>query len=195
MLSKTDSKSSSPNAANPVHALSVDVEDWFQVWALSRVIHRQDWDQYTLRVEETTRRLLDLFAVQDAKATFFTLGWVAERCPLLIRDIVRAGHEIASHGYDHTKVFDQDASAFRADVAKTKAILEDITGQEVTGFRAAGFSIDQRTPFAYDVLAETGHQYSSSSHPIAHDHYGDPDAPIAPHAPTAGNCGNSCCCS
>ena len=165
----------------PVHAMSVDVEDWFQVWALSQVIDPSDWDGYALRVEAATDRLLERLSARDAHATFFTLGWVAERAPRLVRRIAEQGHEVASHGYAHVKAFDQDEATFRADVAKTKAILEDVTGRPVRGYRAAGFSFDARTPWAYRVLAETGHAYSSSSHPIAHDHYGDPDAPIAPH--------------
>ena len=161
--------------------MSVDVEDYFQVWALSPVIRRDDWDDHALRVDASTRRVLDLFDQRQAKATFFTLGWVAERAPNLIREIVARGHELASHGYDHVKVFDQTPDEFRADVEKTKRILEDAGGVAVAGFRAAGFSIDQRTPWAHEILAETGHLYSSSSHPIRHDHYGDPNAPRAPH--------------
>lgn len=163
-----------------MHALSVDVEDWFQVWALSSVIRREDWDGYELRVLDTTERLLDLFAAHDAKSTFFTLGWVAERAPVLIRRMADEGHEVASHGWDHTKVFDQSLEEFREDIRRTKAVLEDISGQRVTGFRAAGFSIDQRTPFAYKILREEGYLYSSSTHPISHDHYGDPNAPLDP---------------
>ncbi|MEK7265387.1 MAG: XrtA system polysaccharide deacetylase [Pseudomonadota bacterium] len=162
-------------------AMSVDVEDYFQVWALSPVIRRTDWDAYALRVDEATRRVLDLFDRRQAKATFFTLGWIAERAPKLIREIVARGHELGSHGYDHVKVFDQTPDAFRADVQKTKRILEDAAGVSVTGFRAAGFSIDARTPWAHDILSETGYLYSSSSHPIRHDHYGDPEAPRSPH--------------
>lgn len=161
--------------------MSVDVEDYFQVWALSPVIRRDDWDDHALRVDAATRRVLDLFDRRQAKATFFTLGWVAERAPKLIREIVARGHELASHGYDHVKVFDQTPDEFRADVVKTKRILEEAGGVAVAGFRAAGFSIDQRTPWAHEILAETGHFYSSSSHPIRHDHYGDPNAPRAPH--------------
>jgi polysaccharide deacetylase family protein (PEP-CTERM system associated) len=164
----------------PRFALSVDVEDYFQVWAFSSVIDRASWDDYALRVDGVTRRILDLFDRRGAKATFFTLGWIAERAPALVREIVARGHELASHGYDHTKVFDQLPDEFRADVRKTKKILEDCGGVEVKGFRAAGFSIDGRTPWAHEILGETGHAYSSSSHPIAHDHYGDPDAPRAP---------------
>ena len=161
--------------------MSVDVEDYFQVWAFSSVIDRASWGSYALRVEDATRRILDLFDRNNAKATFFTLGWVAERAPALIRDIVARGHELASHGYDHVKVFDQSPDVFRADLVKTKHILEAAGGVEVRGFRAAGFSIDRRTPWAHDILAETGHAYSSSSHPIAHDHYGDPTAPRDPY--------------
>lgn len=169
------------------HAMSVDVEDYFQVWALSETIRRDEWDGYALRVEDNIRRILDLFAKNDATATFFTLGWIAERCPLMIRDIVAAGHEIASHGYDHTKVFDQTPEEFREDVTKTRAILQDISGEPVIGYRAAGFSIDQRTPWAHEILAETGHAYSSSIHPIAHDHYGMPDAPRFAYNPLDGD--------
>jgi len=162
-------------------AMSVDVEDYFQVWALSSVIRRNEWDGFSLRVGDATRRVLDLFDQRQAKATFFMLGWVAERAPALTRDILGRGHELASHGYDHTKVFDQTADEFRADLLKTKCILEDAGGVAVRGFRAAGFSIDARTPWAHEIIAETGHLYSSSSHPIAHDHYGDPAGPRAPH--------------
>lgn len=162
-------------------AMSVDVEDYFQVWALSSVIRRNEWDGFSLRVGDATRRVLELFDRRKAKATFFMLGWIAERAPSLARDIVSRGHELASHGYDHTKVFDQTPDEFRADLIKTKRILEDAAGVAVRGFRAAGFSIDKRTPWAHETIAETGHLYSSSSHPIAHDHYGDPAAPRAPH--------------
>ena len=169
------------------HALSVDVEDYFQVWAFSDVVSRQSWDGYQLRVGEMTRACLDLFDRNNARATFFTLGWVAERDPALIREIVSRGHEIASHGYDHTKVNQQTAEEFRADAAKTKKILEDISGAEVIGYRAAGFSIDKSTPWAHEILHELGHRYSSSEHPIAHDHYGDAKAKQSPHHPVKGS--------
>ncbi len=183
----TPSRPKSTNSAvaaetvRPLHAMSVDVEDWFQVWALSSVISREDWDDHALRVEDSSSRLLDLFAAKGAGCTFFILGWVAERLPGLIRRMAEEGHEIASHGWDHTKVFDQTPDEFREDIRKTKACLEDIAQVTVTGFRAAGFSIDSRTPWAHEILAEEGHLYSSSSHPIAHDHYGDPDAPLGVH--------------
>lgn len=167
-------------------ALSVDVEDYFQVWAFSDVISRSAWDGFPLRVGASTRRCLDLFDAHQAKATFFTLGWVAERDPGLVREIVARGHELASHGYDHTKVNQQTRAAFREDTARTKKLLEDISGAAVTGYRAAGFSIDQSTPWAHEVLAEIGHAYSSSSHPIAHDHYGDPAARRDRHRPVEG---------
>lgn len=167
-------------------AMSVDIEDYFQVWAFSGVIARRDWDSYAPRVEANTRRALDLFDRHNARATFFTLGWVAERHPALIRDIADRGHEVASHGYDHAKVFDQSPEEFRADAARTKRILEDAGGCPVRGYRAAGFSIDRRTPWAHEILAEIGHAYSSSAHPIAHDHYGDPDGSREPYRPVPG---------
>lgn len=168
-------------------AMSVDVEDYFQVWAFSRVIDRKSWDGFQLRVEYSTRRALDLFDRHNAKATFFTLGWVAERAPSLVREIVARGHEIASHGYDHAKVFDQSQPEFREDAGRAKKLIEDIAGVEVTGYRAPGFSFDARTPWAYETLAELGYRYSSSSHPIAHDHYGDPNGQRAPHRPLSGS--------
>lgn len=167
--------------SRPRFALSVDVEDYFQVWAFSSVVKRVSWDGFSLRVGENTRRCLDLFDEHGAKATFFTLGWVAERDPDLIKEIVARGHELASHGYDHTKVSEQTRDQFLADVSKTKAILEDLSGVEVNGYRAAGFSMSKDTPWAHDVLFDAGHRYSSSTHPIAHDHYGDAQAPQSPY--------------
>lgn len=168
---------------HPRFAISVDVEDYFQVWAFSDCITRQSWDEFPLRVGETTRRCLDMFDEAGTKATFFTLGWVGERDKALIRDIVSRGHELASHGYDHAKVNTLTSDAFYEDVRKTKMLLEDIGGVEVRGFRAAGFSIDNTTPWAYERLEDAGYHYSSSSHPIAHDHYGDDSAPQTPHKP------------
>ncbi|MEO1014169.1 MAG: XrtA system polysaccharide deacetylase [Pseudomonadota bacterium] len=172
---------SAPPARSRRLAMSVDVEDYFQVWAFSGVISRSSWDGFAPRVGEATRRALDLFDRTGTKATFFALGWIAEREPGLIREIVARGHELASHGYDHAKVFDQSPERFRDDVARAKGILEDATGARVIGYRAPGFSIDARTPWAHQILGETGHLYSSSSHPIVHDHYGDPNAPRTPH--------------
>lgn len=173
--------SAADGISRPSFALSVDVEDYFQVWAFSSVVSRASWDGFSLRVGENTRRCLDLFDAHDAKATFFTLGWVAERDPDLIREIVARGHELASHGYDHTKVNEQTREQFLADVKKTKALLEDMSGVAVNGYRAAGFSIGKATPWAHEALAEAGHLYSSSTHPIAHDHYGDASAPQSPY--------------
>ena len=169
------------------NALSVDVEDWFQVGAFERTIRRVDWDGLTHRVERNTDAVLDLFAQADVKATFFTLGWVAERYPALMRRIADAGHEVASHGYDHERVFTFTPEAFRADLRKARAILEDTSGQAVTGYRAPSFSIDPRTPWAHTILAEEGYRYSSSVAPIRHDHYGWPQSPRFAWKPVAGS--------
>jgi peptidoglycan-N-acetylglucosamine deacetylase len=168
-------------------ALSVDVEDYFQVWAFSNVIKRQSWDGYEFRVGAATRACLDLLDRHNAKATFFTLGWVAERDRELVREIVARGHELGSHGYDHVKVNQQTREEFHEDASRTKAMLEDISGAEVTGYRAAGFSIDATTPWAHETLAEIGYRYSSSSHPISHDHYGDERGAQNPFTPIAGD--------
>lgn len=160
-----------------INGLSVDVEDWFQVGAFENVIDRGDWDGLALRVEDNVLRILDLFAEADVKATFFTLGWVARRNPALMRRIADAGHEIASHGYDHARVFTFDRAGFAEDIRTARAILEDTSGVKVTGYRAPSFSIDQRTPWAYLELAEQGYAYSSSVAPVAHDHYGWREAP------------------
>ena len=148
------------------NALSVDVEDWFQVGAFERTIDRADWDSLSHRVERNTDAVLDLFGQAGVKATFFTLGWVAERYPALMRRIVDAGHEVASHGYDHARVFTFTPDQFRADLRKARALLEDASGQAVTGYRAPSFSIDPRTPWAHAILAEEGYRYSSSVAPI-----------------------------
>ncbi len=159
------------------NGMSVDVEDWFQVGAFETVIDKGDWDSLQPRVEANTDAVLALFAESGVRATFFTLGWVAHRYPGLIRRIVDAGNEIASHGWDHQRVFTMDAAMFRADLARARAAIEDAAGQKVTGYRAPSFSIDQRTPWAHVVLAEQGYAYSSSIAPLAHDHYGWRDAP------------------
>lgn len=169
------------------NALSVDVEDWFQVGAFDRTIRRADWDGLTHRVEGNTNAVLDLFAEGGVKATFFTLGWVAERYPALMRRIVDAGHEVASHGYDHARVFTFTPEQWRADLRKSRAILEDTSGQAVTGYRAPSFSIDTRTPWAHPILAEEGYRYSSSVAPIRHDHYGWPDSPRFAWKPVPGS--------
>ncbi len=168
-----------------VNGLSVDVEDWFQVGAFEGVIRRGDWDGLASRVEGNVLAILDLFAEADVKATFFTLGWVARRNPLLIRRIADAGHEVASHGYDHARVFTFDRNDFAEDIRKAREVLEDAAGAPITGYRAPSFSIDARTPWAYRELAEEGYVYSSSVAPIVHDHYGWRDAPRFAFRPLA----------
>ncbi|MEQ9609306.1 MAG: DUF3473 domain-containing protein [Kiloniellaceae bacterium] len=157
-------------------AMTVDVEDYFQVAAFADQVQRHAWDSYPCRVERNVDRILGIFADNDVKATFFTLGWIAERYPGVVRRIVDGGHELASHGYDHVKIHTQSPADFRQDIRKTKTILEDIGGQPVRGYRAASFSIDSRCLWAFDVLAEEGYAYSSSVYPIKHDHYGMPEA-------------------
>ncbi len=170
-----------------VNGLSVDIEDWFQVGAFERTIARDDWDRLLPRVERNSDAVIELFGRTGVKATFFTLGWVAERYPKLIRRIVDAGHELASHGWDHVRVFTMTADAFRDDIRRTRAVLEDLGGQQVTGYRAPSFSIDQRTPWAHEILAEEGYAYSSSVAPVVHDHYGWPDAPRYAFRPIDGS--------
>ena len=160
-----------------INGLSVDIEDWFQVGAFENVIDRDDWDGLDLRVEDNVLRILDMFDEAGVKGTFFTLGWVAERQKPLMRRIVDAGHELASHGYDHARVFTFDRKEFAEDLSKAQKILEDASGVKITGYRAPSFSIDQRTPWAYEELAEQGYTYSSSVAPVAHDHYGWREAP------------------
>lgn len=169
------------------NALSVDVEDWFQVGAFENTIARADWDGLERRVERNTDAVLALFDEAAVKATFFTLGWVAERHPGLIRRIVDAGHEIASHGWGHDRVFTMTPKAFADDLALTRKALEDAAGTAVTGYRAPSFSIDQRTPWAHRALAEAGYAYSSSVAPVVHDHYGWPDAPRFAFRPVQGS--------
>lgn len=160
-----------------LNAMSVDVEEFFQVGAFENCIAKADWGGFESRVARATNEILDLFAKHDTKSTFFCLGWVAERQGELIRRIVSEGHELASHGYDHARVFTLSEKAFREDVKKTQAILEDISGVAIKGYRAPSFSIDHRTPWAHAVLADLGYRYSSSVYPVKHDHYGMPDAP------------------
>lgn len=160
-----------------INGLSVDVEDWFHVGAFERVIDRAEWGGLTSRVEHNCDRILALFAAAGVKATFFTLGVIAARHPGLVRRIHEAGHEVASHGWDHARVFTLGAHAFAADLAKSRKTIEDAAGTAVIGYRAPSFSIDQRTPWAFPVLAEQGFVYSSSVAPLAHDHYGWREAP------------------
>jgi polysaccharide deacetylase family protein (PEP-CTERM system associated) len=165
------------------NVMSVDVEDYFQVGAFEHTIARTDWDRWPCRVEANIERILVLFERHGIKATFFTLGWIAERYPHMVRGIVDAGHELASHGYGHQRATALTTAEFREDVTRAKALLEAIGGVVIHGYRAPSFSIGGGNLWALDVLAETGHRYSSSIYPIAHDHYGMPDAPRFPYRP------------
>ena len=170
-----------------LNAMSVDIEDWFQVGAFETVIDRSDWDQLAHRVERNSDAVLALFDEAGIKATFFVLGWVAERYPALMQRIAAAGHEIASHGYDHARVFMLSPDQFRDDLERSRKLLEDSSGQKVIGYRAPSFSIDQRTPWAHEILAEQGYAYSSSVAPINHDHYGWAGSPRFAWKPVEGS--------
>ena len=159
------------------NALTIDVEDYFQVSAFAPYIRRDEWDSRECRVERNVDRILDLLARRSTLATFFTLGWVAERYPRVVRRIVDEGHELASHGYGHERASDLDERAFTEDVTRAKSLLEDLSGKPVLGYRAPSFSIGSGNLWAFDVLARAGYRYSSSIFPIAHDHYGMPDSP------------------
>lgn len=159
------------------NALSIDVEDYFQVSALAPYIARDDWERIPCRVEANTDRILAMCKRQGVKATFFVLGWIAERYPNVVRRIVEQGHELASHGYGHLRASDQTPQEFLADVTRAKRLLEDLSGQVVQGYRAPSFSIGQKNLWALDSLQEAGYRYSTSIYPVVHDHYGMPDAP------------------
>jgi len=156
------------------NAFTVDVEEYFQVEAFSDLIPKQDWHKFPSRVEETTNRLLELLATHHVRGTFFVLGWIAENHPDLVGKIIKEGHEIGSHGYDHTMITEMTPEAFREDVRKSKTILEGITGASVNGYRAPTFSILEKTSWAYEILLQEGYSYSSSVYPIWHDRYGWP---------------------
>ena len=171
------------DASHSPNALSVDVEEYFQVKALSGRISKSEWEGLPQRVESCIDQILDLFAEYDAHATFFTLGWIAERHPAMIRKIQAAGHEIASHGWEHIPADAQTREEFGADIRRSKALLEDLTGCPVLGYRAASFSINASNLWALDELEAAGFRYSSSIFPIEHDLYGLPDAPRTPFRP------------
>ena len=173
------------NGLQPINGLSVDVEDWFQVGAFEHVIERGSWDSLNLRVERNCDAILQMFADADVKATFFTLGWVAQRHPAMMRRIAEAGHEVASHGWDHARVFRMDRATFASDLDISRKAIEDASGVKVSGYRAPSFSIDHRTPWAFEVLAEQGYAYSSSVAPLSHDHYGWREAPRFAFRPLA----------
>jgi polysaccharide deacetylase family protein (PEP-CTERM system associated) len=160
-----------------VNAMTVDVEDYFQVSAFETHIPRDRWERLPCRVERNVDRILALFEAQQVSATFFVLGWIAERYPQMVRRMSETGHEVASHGYEHVRVVNQSPDAFRQDIRRTKALLEDITGRAVRGYRAASYSIGRDNLWALDELQAAGHDYSSSIYPIHHDLYGMPEAP------------------
>ncbi|MDE2154354.1 MAG: DUF3473 domain-containing protein [Xanthomonadaceae bacterium] len=173
------------NTASPQHepitnVMTVDVEDYFQVAAFEKCIRREDWSHWPIRVEGNTRRVLELFERHGVRATFFVLGWVAERFPALVRDISAAGHEIASHGFGHERLANLSRSEFRDGITRTKRLLEGLTGNAVYGYRAPSYSIGPATLWAHEELLEAGYRYSSSIVPIHHDLYGMPGAPRFP---------------
>jgi polysaccharide deacetylase family protein (PEP-CTERM system associated) len=175
------------SASPVVNAMTCDVEDYFQVQAFFDHIDRKDWPRHEPRVERNTDRVLALFEEAGVKATFFTLGWVAERHPQVVRRIVAQGHELASHGMAHYRADAQTPDEFRSDISRTKVLLEDFGSTPVRGYRAASFSIGARNLWAFDVLAECGYAYSSSVYPVKHDIYGMPEAPRAPFRPRGAN--------
>lgn len=161
--------------------LTIDVEEYFQVEGMTGVIDRRDWGRLETRAAASTLRILDLLDAKHQRATFFVLGWTAERDPDLVREIARRGHEVACHGYSHRMADQLGVRAFRRDVRRAKRLLEGILGDRVLGYRAPSFSITERTPWAHRVLAEEGFAYSSSVFPVRHDRYGVPDAPRSPY--------------
>lgn len=164
-------------AARLTNAMTIDVEDYFQVSAFAPYIACGEWDTRECRVERNIHAILQMLADHNTHATFFTLGWIAERYPQLVRDIVSQGHELASHGHAHQRASDQSEAVFFDDIKLAKTILEDLSGAEVRGYRAPSFSIGSSNLWAYDCLARAGYRYSSSIYPIKHDHYGMPDSP------------------
>jgi polysaccharide deacetylase family protein (PEP-CTERM system associated) len=169
------------------NAMTIDVEDYFQVSAFASHIPREAWTTIPCRVESNIDRILALLDDEGTKATFFTLGWIAERYPAMVRRIIGQGHELASHGWAHYRVTDQNPDEFREDISRSKALLEDIGGQAVLGYRAPSFSIGRHNQWALTVLEEAGYRYSSSIYPIQHDHYGMPDAPRFAYHPCSDN--------
>ena len=170
-----------------LNAMSVDVEDYFQVSAFERYVPRHDWPHRPTRVEANVDKILSLFDEHGVKGTFFTLGWIAERFPAMVRRIASEGHEVASHGWSHVRVTQQTPEEFREDVTRTKKMLEDVSGQGILGYRAASYSVGRDNLWALDVLRETGHKYSSSIFPIKHDLYGMPEAPRFAYHPGEGD--------
>src|SRR5919106_4026588 len=161
--------------------MTVDVEDYFHVQAFARVVDRSDWEGYPSRVEDNTSRVLELFAHGSVRATFFLLGWVAERYPGLVQAICKAGHRIGCHSYAHRAIYEGSQTDFRNDLRRARGVIEDITGTAVTSFRAPSYSITARTLWALEILGEEGFEYDSSIFPIVHDNYGIPEAPRFPY--------------
>lgn len=182
-------KTGAAPATRAVHALSIDVEDYFQVAALARVVKPGDWGAMPSRVEANTDALLALFERKGVKATFFVLGWIAERHPDLIRRLASHGHEIASHGYSHQLIYNQTPEVFAEETRRSKTLLEDIIQQPVTGYRAASYSITHRSLWALDILTDLGFTWDSSIFPIRHDNYGIPGSPREPYLLKTGNGG------
>lgn len=163
------------------HIFSVDVEEYFQVHAFERVVARDDWPAYPSRVAACVDRILEMLSARGATGTFFVLGWLAERNPALVRRIADGGHEIASHGWSHTKVTSMTPQTFLEDVRRSRAVLEDVAGVPILGYRAPSFSITPETEWALDVLLEAGYVYDSSLFPIKRANYGFPETPPLPH--------------
>ena len=177
------SLTSASQTSTVVNAMTVDVEDYFQVSAFENHIRREDWGRKDCRVEGNMERILSLFSETGIKGTFFVLGWIAERYPQMISGLVDHGQFMAVHGWSHVRVFEQNPKQFREDVIRTKRLLEDVSGKQVRGYRAASYSIGADNLWALDILKEAGHQYSSSIYPIRHDLYGMPEAPRFPFHP------------
>lgn len=186
----TSGSSSTPSKADVRYAMTVDVEDYYHVSAFEKTIPAADWGKWPSRVERNTHQLLDLFDRYDVTATFFVLGWVAERSSSLVAEIAARGHEIASHGYSHRLVFDQAPEVFRAETERSKKLLEDIAQRSVVGYRAASYSITRRSLWALDALVDLGFKWDSSIFPVHHDRYGIPGSPTAPYRLTAPNGGS-----
>jgi polysaccharide deacetylase family protein (PEP-CTERM system associated) len=181
-VARPDAVGLSPSAmSGVVNAMTIDVEDYFQVSAFERQVARDAWGGFESRVCRNTERLLDIFAEANVSATFFVLGWVAERFPSLVRRIAAAGHEIASHGYAHRLIYETRPSEFREDLRRARAAIEAASGSHVLGYRAPSYSITSRSLWALDVLIEEGYLYDASIFPIRHDRYGIPTAPRHPY--------------
>jgi polysaccharide deacetylase family protein (PEP-CTERM system associated) len=164
-----------------INALTIDVEDYFHVTAFEKYIRTEDWDNYPLRVVDNTLKILDILDERSVKATFFVLGWVAKRCPSLVKEIQKRGHEIACHGYGHELIYRIGPENFRRDIRKARMLLEDISGKKINGYRAPSYSITKKSLWAFDILIEEGFTYDSSIFPVAHDIYGISDANRFPH--------------